>query len=72
MTNVPTFEAVTAVIDALKMQGLIWDALHGVCQECHSVDGVYETHRDLIDAARQVLVCRSCLTAAALRPTDEW
>ncbi len=66
MRNVPSFDAVQSVLLNLIEKGLIWEARHGSCQACGTVDDVYETHRDLIDAARQVLVCHTCLTATVM------
>ena len=55
-----------AAVKSLEEKGLVWPCKLR-CQVCGSDDDVYETHRDLIDASRQVSICVSCLVATAMK-----
>lgn len=57
-------------LEVLIEAGMMWPVKLR-CSECHSDHEVYETHRDLIDASRQVLVCKQCLISLVFRIEDD-
>lgn len=62
--------AMLRAVSVLEERGLVWHS-NFRCQVCGSDRNVYETHRDLIDASRQVNVCAGCLVTTAMRIDDD-
>ena len=65
-----TMTGIVKALHVLEDKGLVWHS-NLRCQCCGTDDDVYETHRDLIDASRQVNVCGACLISTTMRVDDD-